>query len=178
MGIGRGLLVVAALIVGCKAATVNEAGIRNFSRIEGSDGYAGDTVGFGGATPPSSMGWLRDRGFRAVVNLRLVDEEGADVAAERAAAEAAGLVYIHVPFDPEDPDPKLFDSFATAVGSAPNQPVYIHCNSANRVGALWMILRVLKDGWDVDAARDEARKIGLSKESAEEFALRYIRAHR
>ena len=47
------------------------------------------------------MAVLKDRGFATVVNLRLATESGADVDDSRAAAEAAGLEYIHVPFNPE-----------------------------------------------------------------------------
>ena len=35
-----------------------------------------------------------------------------------------------------------------------NQPAYIHCASANRVGAMWLIKRVVVDGWDVPRATE------------------------
>jgi len=59
-----------------------------------------------------------------------------------------------------------------------NRPAFIHCTSAIRVGAFWMIRRVLRDGWKVDDAEEEAKKIGL-KESPHlnEFARRYIKQH-
>jgi hypothetical protein len=31
------------------------------------------------------------------------------------------------------------------------------------VGAFWMIRRVLRDGWKLDAAEEEAKKIGLKE---------------
>jgi uncharacterized protein (TIGR01244 family) len=153
-------------------------GIDNFSRIDGATGHGGATVGFGGATPPSATDWLRREGFASVLNLRLANEADVDVDASRNAAEAAGLKYIHLPFDPENPDPDLVDKFLAAVGDESNQPVYIHCNSANRVGALWMISRVLMDGWTMDKARKEAVELGLSDPAAEAFVVNYIKSHR
>jgi uncharacterized protein (TIGR01244 family) len=108
------------------------AGIRNFSRVDA-------TVGCGGATDPAAMATLKKEGFVSVINLRLASEEGANVDAGRAAAQAAGLKYIHLPFNAAMPDSKVVDSFLAAVADKSNQPVYIHCGSANRVGGVWMI---------------------------------------
>ena len=51
------------------------------------------------------------------------------------------------------------DNFISAVGEKSNQPVYIHCHSATRAAALWMISRVQKDGWAFDDAANEAKLI-------------------
>ena len=80
--------------------------------------------------------------------------------------------------DAANPDPKVVDSFLAAVGDKTNQPVYIHCGSANRVGAVWMIKRALKDGWDVDKAREEAEAIGLTNARLKTFATEYIATHK
>ena len=146
-------------------------GIRNFSRVDA-------TVGCGGATDPSAMADLRAQGFLSVVNLRLASEPGADVNAGRAAAEAAGMRYIHLPFDTSAPDDAIVDQFLDAVSDPTNQPVYIHCGSANRVGGLWMVKRVLGDGWEMDRARTEAEAIGLRSPAILEFVTGYINARR
>src|SRR5438876_1000855 len=152
-------------------------GIRNFSRVNSPAGFGGTMVGFGGATQPSAMAGLKKDGFKSVINLRLATEPGADIDAGGAAAKAAGLTYIHLPFDAANPDPQVVDKFLAAVGDKANQPVYIYCNSANRVGALWMITRALKDGWEIDKAREEAVAVGLSHPAAEAFAAKYITSH-
>jgi hypothetical protein len=54
--------------------------------------------------------------------------------------------------------------------------VYIHCATANRVGAVWLIKRVLADGWDVEKATAEAERIGLRSPQLKQFALDYIAA--
>ena len=146
-------------------------GIRNYSRVDA-------TVGCGGAVDPAAMAGLKKEGYVSVINLRLPTEEGADVEAGRAAAQAAGLKYIHLPFNAAMPDSKVVDSFLAAVGDKSNQPVFIHCGSANRVGGMWMIKRALKDGWTIDRAREEAEAIGLRDPQLTAFATTYINAHR
>jgi uncharacterized protein (TIGR01244 family) len=145
-------------------------GIRNFSRVDA-------TVACGGATDPSAMAALRRDGFASVINLRLASEEGANVEAGRAAAEAAGLKYIHLPFSGASPDPVVVDNFLAAVSDRSNQPVFIHCGSANRVGSVWMIKRALQDMWPVEKALIEAQAIGLRSEGLTTFATEYIEAH-
>jgi len=168
-----------AVTVGCASAApmvekVEAPGIENFSRIEGQPGFAGSPVGFGGATKPSAMPWLGSQGFSSVISLRFAAEEGVDVEDSRAAAEAAGLNYIHLPFSPKKQNTDVVDEFLAAAGDERNQPVYIHCGSATRAAALWMIGRVLKDGWDIDVAGQEAEKIARKPAEAIAFATKYI----
>lgn len=146
------------------------AGIRNYSRVDA-------TVGCGGAVDPAAMASLRNEGFVSVVNLRMATEAGANVDAGRAAAQAAGLKYIHLPFNVAAPDPRVVDSFLAAVADKSNQPVFIHCGSASRVGGMWMIKRVLQDKWMLDRALAEAKAIGLNNAQLEAFAVQYIKTH-
>src|SRR5687768_16632290 len=147
------------------------AGIRNYSRVDA-------TVGCGGAVDPAAMASLKKEGFVSVVNLRMPTEEGANVEAGRAAAQAAGLKYIHLPFNVAAPDSKVVDSFLAAVADKSNQPVFIHCGSASRVGGMWMIKRVLQDGWATDQARTEAEAIGLNSPQLVAFVTEYIKTHK
>lgn len=166
-----------AVIVAPAAAEVEKRefpGIENFSQIEGAAGFAGAMAGFGGATQPSAMSGLKSAGFTTVINLRLSSEEGADVDGSRASAEAAGLNYIHLPFDASKPDLSIVDKFLSAVGTEKNQPAYMHCHSATRAAALWMIGRVLKDNWDIEAAGEEVEMISPKPAEAIAFATRYI----
>jgi uncharacterized protein (TIGR01244 family) len=120
---------------------------------------------------------LKKEGFVSIINLRLASEPGANVEESQRAAEAVGLKYIHLPFDSAAPDPKIVESFLTAVATKANQPAFIHCGSANRVGAVWMIKRVLQDGWTIDRARTEAQAIGLTSQQLDAFAVKYISEH-
>ena len=140
-------------------------GVRNYTRVDA-------TVACAGATPPEAMAVLRERGFNAVINFRTAGENGATVDAGQAAAEAAGLNYVHIPF--RQPTPEVVESFLAAVAEPANQPVYIHCGSANRVGAMWLIKRVQQDGYSIDDAVAEAEAIGLRSAALKEFALGYL----
>ena len=169
-------LVIAALAMAVAlpaAAQVKKQempGIRNYSRVDA-------TVGCGGATDPSAMAGLKKEGYASVINLRLPTEEGANIDAARAAAQSAGLKYIHLPFNAAMPDTKVVTDFLGAVADKSNQPVFIHCGSANRVGAMWMIKRALQDGWTVERAQAEAEAIGLQNPQLKEFATNYIKEH-
>jgi uncharacterized protein (TIGR01244 family) len=165
-------VILALLGIGVSAQVTKKEmpGIRNYSRVDA-------TVGCGGAVDPAAMAALRKDGFVSVINLRVATEPGADVDAGRAAAQAAGLKYIHLPFNAQAPDTKVVESFLGAVADKSNQPVFIHCGSANRVGAVWMIKRALQDGWAVDKARVEAEAIGLQSPQLVAFATEYIAKH-
>jgi len=176
-----GAMVVAATLIACASAGpvihTDVPGIVNFSEMAKAKALPGPKVGFGGATEPAAMPWLAEQGFAAVINLRLATEKGAEVAAGSAAAEAAGLRAIHLPFNPKDPDPELLEKFRTALGDQANQPVYIHCHSATRVAALWMIWRVTDAGVKLATARSEAQSIALKPDEAVGFAEKYLEAH-
>lgn len=146
-------------------------GIRNYHRVDA-------TIGCGGAVDPSAMAALRKEGFVSVINLRLATEPGAEIEVSRAAAQAAGLKYIHLPFDNERPDPKVVGEFLAAIADKGNQPAFVHCGSGNRAAAMWMIKRVLKDGWTTERARQEAEALGLRRPELVAFVMDYIAKHR
>lgn len=161
-----------ALSVSAFAQTKEErAGIVNFTKVDA-------VVACGGATETKALDGLAKDGFKAVINLRLASEAGADIEANAAHAKSLGLKYIHIPFNSQQLDPKVLDMFLSSVADKANQPVYVHCGSANRVGAVWLAKRVLQDGWAVDKATEEAKLIGLRSEPLEKFALDYIDSHK
>ena len=150
--------------------TAAPEGVRNYTRVDATTGCAG-------ATTPAAMRGLHADGFRAVINLRLETEEGADIDASRAAAETAGLHYVHIPFDSRNPRPEVVDQFLAAVQDPANSPVLVHCATANRVGMMWLIKRVMVDGWTTARASEEAARIGLKSPQLEAFALEYLKSH-
>lgn len=164
------LAVLAAVPALAQVTKVEMPGIRNYSRVDAS-------VGCGGQVDPAAMAALKREGYVSVINLRQASEPGADIDAGRAAAQAAGLKYMHMPFNAAAPDSKVVDTFLAAVADKSNQPVFIHCGSANRVGGVWMIKRVLQDGWTIDRAKTEAEAIGLTSAPLAAFAAEYIKSH-
>jgi uncharacterized protein (TIGR01244 family) len=167
-------LALAAALATSALAQVRKAelaGVRNYSKVDA-------TVGCAGATDPAAMKALKGEGYVSVINLRTATEQGADIEAGRAAAQSAGLKYFHLPFSSAMPDPKVVDSFLATVADTSNQPVFIHCGSANRVGGMWMIKRALQDKWPLERARTEAEAIGLRDPKLTAFATDYIEKHR
>ena len=146
-------------------------GITNFTKVDA-------VVACGGATETAALEALKNDGIKAVINLRQASEAGANVEVNAARAKELGLNYIHLPLNGQAPDNKIIDQFLAAVADKANQPVYIHCGAASRVGAVWLIKRVLQDGWPVEKATEEARFIGLRGAPLEQFALKYIADHK
>jgi uncharacterized protein (TIGR01244 family) len=136
-------------------------GITNFSRLE-------TTIACAGATTPAAVAEVKRLGYNAIINLRQASEAGANVEAEEAAAKTAGITYVHLPFNAASPDPTVVDRFLAAV----------HCASANRASALWMIKRMLVDGWDENRASAEATALGMTSPALRSFALEYVAAHK
>ena len=147
------------------------AGIVNFSKVDA-------VVACGGATETSALDGLAKDGFKSVINLRLATEANANIELNAAQAKTLGLKYVHIPFSTQQLDPKVIDQFLAAIADKSNQPAYVHCGSASRVGAVWLAKRVLQDGWTIEKATEEAKLIGLRSEALEKFALEYIASHK
>jgi uncharacterized protein (TIGR01244 family) len=164
-------IVLACVTTSLAAQKMERAGIVNYTKVDA-------VVACGGATDTSALEALKNDGFKSVINLRQASEAGANIEANAARAKALGLNYIHLPLNGQAPDPKIVDAFLAAVADKANQPVFIHCGSASRVGAVWLVKRVLQDGWPIDKATEEAKMIGLRSAPLEEFAKQYIAGHK
>ena len=146
-------------------------GVTNFTRVDA-------TVACGGATEVATLDALKKDGFKTVINLRVATEPGANITENQARAKALGLNYVHIPFSGGSPDPKVIDTFLATIADKTNQPVFIHCASAQRVGTVWLAKRVLQDNYSIEKATEEAKAIGLSNPGLEKFALQYIADHK
>ena len=166
------LLVLSLGVTAVAQVTKQERpGIVNFSKVDA-------VVACGGATETAALDGLAKDGFKAVINLRQATEANANIEQNSARAKELGLKYIHIPFNTQQLDPKVIDNFIAAVADKSNQPAYVHCGSASRVGAVWLAKRVVQDGWPIDKATEEAKAIGLRGEPLEKFALDYIATHK
>lgn len=162
-----GLIILFAMPI---AAQQEVPPIRNFLRVN-------DQFCTGGQPRLEHFQQLKDEGVKAIINLRQPSEHRA--AEEETRAKELGLKYFNIPFVFGEPKDEQATEFLKITDDPANRPAFIHCASAIRVGAFWMIRRVLRDGWKIEAAEEEAKKIGL-KESPHlnEFARRYIEKYR
>ena len=167
------ILLILTFAVSAAAQVVKQErpGIVNFSKVDA-------VVACGGATETSALDGLAKDGFKSVINLRLASEANANIDLNAAQAKSLGLNYVHIPFSTQQLDPKVIDQFLAAIADKSNQPAYVHCGSASRVGAVWLAKRVLQDGWTIEKATEEAKLIGLRSEALEKFALDYIASHK
>ncbi len=145
-------------------------GVTNFARLD-------TTIACAGATTATAVPELKKMGYASIINLRQASEAGADIDGEAAAAKAAGITFIHLPFNEAAPDLAIVDGFLKAVTAPVNQPAFVHCASGNRASAMWMIKRMLVDHWDEDRASAEAASLGLTKSTLKTFALDYVKTH-
>lgn len=140
-------------------------GIRNFARL-------GTTVACAGATSADALAEIKKMGFVSVINLRLASEPNAEVEKEEAAAKDVGLRYVHVPFDGK-PNPSAADQFLAAITAPGAEPAFIHCAGGNRAATMWLIKRLVVDGWDQERAVKEAVALGQTSEELRKWALEY-----
>src|SRR5438067_13456157 len=177
----RSRLIVAAMLIGALGAArpapaqvtkETVPGVTNFARVE-------TTVACGGAIKPEAVAELKQRGFKSIFDLQLPTETTANIEGEAAAAKAAGVNFIHVPFTPSAPDTKSVERFLAEIQKPENEPAFIHCGGGNRAAGFWFIKRVLVDRWDTDRAMKEAESLGLAPGQAmQQFALEYINSHK
>ena len=100
-----------------------------------------------------------DAGYVAVIDIRTVDEDrGLD---EAAVVQGLGMDYVQMPiggdditFDKAEKLQQLIDMY--------DEPVLVHCASANRVGALFALSAYRETG-DFDKALEAGREAGLTR---------------
>lgn len=111
------------------------------------------------AGQPNEAGFkvFADNGYAVVIDLRTAGEDrGLD---EAAVVESLGMDYINLPIGRDG------ITFANAKAlqaliQAYDQPVLVHCASANRVGALFALSEYAESG-DAEAAIEAGRAAGL-----------------
>ena len=104
---------------------------------------------------------LNRLGVKALVDLRSSYDHTDDV---KDAAEVAGLDYYWVPMSvwnpPTDDEANRFVSLVTDTTKG---PFFIFCaDGLNRSGEMTAIYRVVRSGWTVEKALDEADKLGFN----------------
>lgn len=169
-----GLVVI--LLTGCHADPATDVtsvkpttcgDVRNMHRI-------GDLY-LSGAPTPNDYPLLKDLGIKTVLNIRHDKETpGLD---DAKLVEAQGMTYIHLPWNGADQltDEKL-DAMRQVLRDA-ERPMLFHCGSANRVGAGWLVYRVLDENVGLEAALAEAKAVGLRTSAYQAKAVAYIEAN-
>ncbi len=141
-----------------KSTTLTISGIPNFSKPN-------DSVWTGGQPTLAQLEKLKEAGVRTVINLRMPEEHDGHL--EMARVKELGMRYVNIPVDYSRPDTADVTAFLRATDTTLNKGrVFIHCTAAIRVGAFWMIRRIVRDGVEAAQAREEARTIGLGNQQS------------
>lgn len=151
-----------------KTAAMSEVtGIPRFLKLN-------DQVWTGGQPWLEHLAKLKDAGIKVVINLRAPAEHQAQ--REEAKVKELGMSYFNIPVDFQTPDELDADDFLKLTDEQlKHGPVFIHCAVATRVGAFWLIRRVVRDGWEYEQALEEANRIGLNNNARlTAFAKEYI----
>jgi len=151
-----------------KTAAMSElTGIPHFLKLT-------DQVWTGGQPWLEHYPKLKEAGIKVIINLRPHAEYQGE--REEAKVKELGMKYFNIPVDFSAPDELDVDDFLKLTDEQlKNGPVFIHCAVGTRVGAFWMIRRVVRDSWEYDKALEEANRIGLNNNARMiEFAREYI----
>ena len=129
------------------------------------------------AGQPDAKAWaeLARAGFKSVIDLREASEpRGHDEPGEIARA---GLKYLLLPVSHESLGDRQFDEIRDFLRDPANRPALVHCQSANRVGALMLPYLRLDEHIPLDEASRRADLIGLRSPDYAALALDYVRRH-
>lgn len=128
--------------------------------------YEGDLLA--GAIEKRHIRQAAAAGYKTIVNLRTAAE--GSIEEHAALARSLGMKYVHIPIAaPEDLNAKNAEALHRAL--AADGPALVHCDSANRVGALYGARAFHVQGKSVDEALNIAKEAGIT---SLEPALRQI----
>jgi protein tyrosine phosphatase (PTP) superfamily phosphohydrolase (DUF442 family) len=126
----------------------------------------------GGSLPSTAgLGWLVEKGYRTVLDLR----ESAEVSPTFIAEVAKrGLRYVALPVSLKSLDSDRLARFQFELAAPEARPLFFFDSEGSRAGALWYIRRVTQDHVDPQLARREAEDIGLKTQDDWRLATDYI----
>ena len=144
--------------------------------VLGSIPYAACPMpGIASAGQPSAAAWpeLASAGFRTVVDLRAAEEPRDHD--EPSSVRAAGLDYVAIPVAQPTLRDATFDTFREVVRDPERRPIFVHCATSNRVGALLLPYFALDQGMPLSDATRLAQQAGLRNLDLQQIAVDYSR---
>lgn len=128
-----------------------------------------------GQPSPEDLELLQQQGFQTILNVRHEDEIDWNQA---DAIAKLGMTYVHVPFSGgAELTDEVFNKVLAVLRDKKSGPTLFHCATANRVGAIWYVHRVLDEGVDPETAEQEARQVGLRNPEYLKRARAYVEEH-
>jgi len=123
---------------------------------------------------------LSQQKFKSVVNFRTDGEEEQPLSpkAEGEKVEAAGMQYLHIPVSMKSMGTELVDQFREKFAELP-KPVFAHCKSGKRAGAMVMMHMAAEQGMTGDQTLQQAKEMGFEcdQPQLETFVREYVDSH-
>lgn len=126
-----------------------------------------------GQPNPEDLALFQQQGGKTIINVRRAREIDWDEAAE---VERLDMRYVYAPFGGDVKlTPEIIDKVLTTLRDETRGPTLFHCASANRVGAIWYVYRVLDGGVLPEVAEREAKTVGLRNPEYLKQAQEYVK---
>jgi uncharacterized protein (TIGR01244 family) len=106
-----------------------------------------DRITTSGQPSEAGIGEIRNLGVSHVINLALHSHEKA-LADEAATVTGAGMAYVHIPVEFDQPTEEDFANFCLAMAAIADSPVHVHCIINARVSAF--LYRYRRDVLGID----------------------------
>jgi len=136
-----------------------------------------EQITVGGQPSDDELKQLAESGFRTVVNLRTEGEEDQPLSpdAEGEKVRELGMKYVHFPASKDEMSPELEDEFRQRLPSF-ETPLFVHCGSGKRAGALVVMDKAVKEGWSGEDTLRKAEEMGFECNVPEikEFVKSYV----
>lgn len=112
----------------------------------------------GGSPSAEDLKRLKEAGYSAVINLEGLEESSLD---EAAIADGLGMHYVALPISRADITRENAEKLHAAIQLS-GTPVFVHCASGNRAGALMALRAYFVLDMSPAAAMEEGRKAGMT----------------
>lgn len=139
-----------------------------------------DNVTVGPQPTDKELAGLGGRGFQSIINFREAGEEERQTPPETEGSEARmfGLDYLHVPVSMDNLTPEVVDAFRSEFERLP-MPVYAHCASGKRAGAMMLMHLGVVNGLSGDETLATAEQMGFEcdNDKLKKFVKNYVDTH-
>ena len=115
----------------------------------------------------SQIAQLPPSDFRAVLNVRSEDEEGA-ISSEQLQIESLGIPYVNIPITSTTFDVAQIDRVLEQIEALP-KPLLVHCGSGFRASFTVMMYQIAREGIPVEEAKSRYIELGFDFEGNPAF---------
>jgi uncharacterized protein (TIGR01244 family) len=118
-----------------------------------------DRLATSGQPSEAQLAQVAAAGFDVVINLALHDDPRYSLPDEAGTVRSLGMDYVHIPVQFKAPTLGDLAQFCAAMDAAHGRKTYVHCAANLRVTCFLGLYRVLRLGWDKDAAFEPMRRM-------------------